>query len=164
MRLRWNCGFTTADTVVSNTERLNHHHIRLRDVPRICPQADCRSHCELIFPFEESSITASATANLTTFIRNTIMPFYTRLEDAAKSLSTTEEDLMELERRSWIAFTHFENTEVTYLRGHQQYRAKFVISLRDRLGLSPEQISKVLENQKPPYSLSTVQEILAKPA
>lgn len=92
------------------------------------------------------------------------MPFYTRLEDAAKSLSTTQEDLMELERRSWIAFTHFENTEVTYLRGHQQYRAKFVISLRDSLGLSPEQISKVLENQKPPYSLSTVQEILAKPA
>jgi hypothetical protein len=91
------------------------------------------------------------------------MPFFIRLEDAARSLSTTKEDLMELERHQWIAFTHFDNSDVTYLKGHQQYRAKFVLSLRDRLGLSPEQISRVLDNQQPPYSLSTVEEILAKP-
>ena len=91
------------------------------------------------------------------------MPFYIRLEDAAKSLSTTKEDLMELEHHHWIEFTRFDNSEVTYLKGHQQYRAKFVLSLRDSLGLSPEQISRVLDNQQPPFSLSTVREILAKP-
>src|SRR5437868_3065081 len=49
--------------------------------------------------------------------RNITMPFFIRLEDAAKSLSTTKEDLVELERHHWIEFTHFDNSEVTYLKG-----------------------------------------------
>jgi len=91
------------------------------------------------------------------------MPFFIRIEDAAKSLSTTTEDLREFEQRGWISFTIFEEAQITYLRGHQQYRAKFIMTLRDRLNLDRAQIAKVLANQEPPYSLADVPDILRMP-
>jgi hypothetical protein len=90
------------------------------------------------------------------------MPFYIRLDDAAKSLHVTADELIAFEKCGWINFTYFPEANITYLKGHQQYRARFILALRDRLKLSPEQISKVLENQKPPYSLADVPEVLKR--
>jgi len=91
------------------------------------------------------------------------MPFFIQMEDAAKSLSTTPENLIDFEKQGCISFTAFENAGITYLKGHQQYRAKFIMTLRDRLKLSPAQIAKMLANRKPPYSLADVPKILKKP-
>ena len=89
------------------------------------------------------------------------MPFFIRIDDAANTLSVTRPLLEEFEQRGWITF--LEKDGITYLRGHQQYRAKFILHLRNRLALSPDQISKVLEHQNAPYSLSAVKQILALP-
>jgi protease II len=89
------------------------------------------------------------------------MPFFIRIDDAAKSLSVTRTVLEEFEDRGWIRFT--KEAEITYLKGDQQYRAKFIVHLRDRLALTPMQISKVLDHQKAPYSLSAVKQILETP-
>ncbi len=89
------------------------------------------------------------------------MPSLIRLENAARSLATTTEVLEEFARLGWITF--FDQHGLLCLKGHQQYRAKFILHLQHKLGLKPDQISKVLENQKPPYSLSDVERILSCP-
>ena len=90
------------------------------------------------------------------------MPFYIRLDDAAKSLNVTADELIAFEECGWINLTYFPEASIPYLKGHQQYRAKFILALRDRLSLSPEQITIVLAQQKPPYSLADVPEILQR--
>jgi hypothetical protein len=89
------------------------------------------------------------------------MPYSIRLEDAARSLATTTEALEDFARRGWITFLDKDGR--TYVKVHQQYRAKFILHLQNTLALTPAQISKVLEQQKPPYSLSDVKRILAHP-
>lgn len=96
-------------------------------------------------------------------LSNRSMPFFIRLEDAAKSLSVSTDILVEFEKQGWISFTYFADAGITYLNGHQHYRAKFIVTLRDRMQLSPQEIAKVLDNQQPPFSLASVSEILAKP-
>lgn len=91
------------------------------------------------------------------------MPFFIRLEDAAKSLSISEDVLVDFEKRGWITFAYMKEADITYLRGREHYKAKFILTLRDRLHLEPEQIAKVLEHEKPPFSLASVPEILARP-
>ncbi len=90
------------------------------------------------------------------------MPFFIQLDDAAKSLNVAPEELVAFEKRGWISVTYFPDTGIPYLKGHQQYRAKFILALRDRFRLSAEQISKVLANQNPPYSLAEVPELLKR--
>lgn len=89
------------------------------------------------------------------------MPTFIPLANAARTLGVSGAVLEEFSSRGWIAFS--EHCGVVYLRGHQEYRAKFILHLRDRLHLSPAQISKVLRHQTAPYSTATVAEVLARP-
>lgn len=89
------------------------------------------------------------------------MPRFIRLENAARALATTTEMLEEFARLGWITF--FDKDGLIYLTGDQQYRAKFILHLQQKLALKPAQIAKVLEQQKPPYSLNDVERILGGP-
>ena len=86
------------------------------------------------------------------------MPYFIRVEDAAQHLGTSVEELCEFQQLGWIDTV--EKDGVSYLRGHQEYRAKFVLALRRRRKLRPEQIAKVLQVQKPPFNMNEVDRIL----
>jgi DNA-binding transcriptional MerR regulator len=87
------------------------------------------------------------------------MPLYRLIEDAARNLNTTVATLHELEERGWI--TVAERNGYRYLAGNQEYKARFVLDLRNRRKLNVLQIDKVLREQKPPYSMPDVDRILA---
>lgn len=86
------------------------------------------------------------------------MPHYIRMEDAARSLDTSLEELRDFEKRGWIAT--LEKDGVSFIRAHQRYRAQFIMDLRRKRHLRPEQITKVLQVQKPPFNLKEVDQIL----
>jgi hypothetical protein len=86
------------------------------------------------------------------------MPYYIQVEDAARTLGTPTEELRQFEQLGWI--TTVEKDGVSYLRGHQEYRARFILDLRRRRRLRAEQIDKVLAAQKPPFNMTDVDRTL----
>ncbi|MBI3683244.1 MAG: hypothetical protein HY235_22965 [Acidobacteria bacterium] len=77
---------------------------------------------------------------------------------AAGNLQTDEETLVEFARKSWIQSV--EKQGVVYVDGHQRYKVRYILHLRNRRKLTDEQISLVLSVQQPPYSAEQVDEIL----
>jgi hypothetical protein len=51
-----------------------------------------------------------------------------------------------------------------FVSGQDEYRARFILHLREKLKLTNKQIGIVLANEKPPYSLDQVPAILARHA
>ena len=87
------------------------------------------------------------------------MPGHQTLATTARTLQTDETTLLEFGRRSWIEIVEKQGT--VYLDGHQRYKAKYILHLRNGRKLTDEQISLVLSVQQPPYSAKEVDEILA---
>ena len=78
----------------------------------------------------------------------------------ASQIESTEEELLDLQRRGWIS-TVQKNGMVFILRRHE-YKARFILHLRYKLRLTNEEISRVLEVQEPPYELKDVPGILRR--
>lgn len=86
------------------------------------------------------------------------MPEYRELCWAATGLQTEIGTLEEFCRKGWIKTV--EKNGTTYIGADQQYRARFILHLRNKLRLSDEQIDLVLKVQKPPYSAAGVLQLL----
>lgn len=88
------------------------------------------------------------------------MPQYTPVDNVTRRLNVTEAKLRELESFGWISIT--EKNGVLWVPGRHEYKAKFILHLQRVLKLNPQQISKVLLAEEPPYSLKDVDRILAE--
>lgn len=87
---------------------------------------------------------------------------YRPLAIAAGNLHTTEDTLTDFNRAGWIGVTVKNGCQ--YISGQDEYRARFILHLRQKLELTNEEIGIVLSNEKPPYSLDQVPSILAQDA
>lgn len=88
------------------------------------------------------------------------MPAYSPVDRVAERLNVTPEQLWEMQRFGWISIVEKDGTP--FIRGHQEYKAKFILHLQQTRKLTPEQISAVLVAEEPPYSLKDVDRILAE--
>lgn len=86
------------------------------------------------------------------------MKDYRSLETAAKHLQTTEAMLVEFGREGWIEFV--SKGGHIYISSQDEYKCRFALHLRLKLGLSDKQIGMVLAKAKAPYSPQQVGEIL----
>ena len=82
------------------------------------------------------------------------------IDHVAVRLNVTPEKLWELQGFGWISIV--EKNGMHFIRGHHEYKAKFILHLQDVLKLTPQQISLVLLADEPPYSLKDVDRILAE--
>ena len=87
---------------------------------------------------------------------------YRPLANAAGNLHVTEDTLIDFNRAGWIDFT--VKNGLRFLSGRDEYRARFILHLRQKLELTNEEIGIVLANQEPPFSLDQVPSILARHA
>jgi len=78
----------------------------------------------------------------------------------ASRIATTEDELRDLASHQWIATTEERGAEC--ISGRNEYKARFVLHLRHRLGLTDEEIERVLDIQEPPYCLKDVPAILGR--
>lgn len=88
------------------------------------------------------------------------MPFYRLVDESARALETTREVLEEFESNGWIRTV--EKNGHRYLAGSEEYKARFILSLQRRLHLDKRQISQILREQKPPYSLQAASQAVAQ--
>ncbi len=88
------------------------------------------------------------------------MPSYLPLGLVARHLHVPESDIKEMLSHGWL--NAVEKNGITFLEGHQEYRARFILALRQRRALSDDQIAYVLDEQAPPYSFDQVDGILAR--
>ena len=89
------------------------------------------------------------------------MPFCPRpLALIASRIATTEDELREMASHQWISTTEVQGAE--FISGKNEYKAKFILHLRHKLGLTNKEIERVLHVQKPPYSLKDVPATLGR--
>jgi hypothetical protein len=88
------------------------------------------------------------------------MPAHIPIDNVADRLNVSAEKLWELQGFGWISIV--EKNGMHFIRGHHEYKAKFILHLQNVLNLTPQQISAVLEAGEPPYSLKDVGRILAE--
>ncbi len=88
------------------------------------------------------------------------MPAHIPIGRVAERLNVTAEKLWELQDFGWISIV--EKNGMHFIRGHHEYKAKFILHLQEVLKLTPQQISTVLLAEEPPYSLKDVGRILAE--
>ena len=88
------------------------------------------------------------------------MKDYRSLETAARHVQATETTLVEFGRAGWIECVSKEGR--IYISSQDEYKCRFILHLRSKLGLSDQQISIVLAKAKAPYSTEQVGEILER--
>jgi hypothetical protein len=90
------------------------------------------------------------------------MKAYRPLEAAVGTLRTDQETLLEFSRAGWIEVI-WKNGRA-FLSSQDEYRARFILHLRQKLKLTDKEIGIVLGSEKPPYSLDRVPAVLARHA
>jgi hypothetical protein len=88
------------------------------------------------------------------------MPAHIPIDHVAERLNVTAEKLWELQGLGWISIV--EKNGIHFIRGHHEYKAKFILHLQNVLKLTPQQISIVLLAEEPPYSCKDIDRILAE--
>jgi hypothetical protein len=86
------------------------------------------------------------------------MQNYQLITNAAEHLRASEKTLLEFGRAGWIAV--IPRNGCLFLSCQDEYRARFILHLRQNLRLTDEQITFVLANEEPPYSVEQVPGIL----
>jgi hypothetical protein len=84
---------------------------------------------------------------------------YRSLETAARQVHATEDTLIEFGRAGWIEFVSREGH--IYLSSQDEYKCRFILHLRLKLGPSDKEIGIVLTKAKAPYSTQQVAEVLS---
>jgi hypothetical protein len=84
---------------------------------------------------------------------------YTLLDRIAKKLGTDEDTLRSFRQLGWISIA--EKGGMEYLAGRQEYKAKFILYLQRERGLDSRDITRVLAEQEPPYSVANVDVVLS---
>jgi hypothetical protein len=85
---------------------------------------------------------------------------YRSLETAARHVQTTEATLLGFGGAGWIELICNEGH--TYISSHDEYKCRFILHLRQKLGLSDKQIGIILAKAKAPYSPEQVVDILER--
>jgi len=85
---------------------------------------------------------------------------YQPLASVAQRLKVGEPDLMDFEQRRWISCVKRNGS--VFLSSRDEYKAKFIVRLRC-LGLTDDEIGKVMDAEEPPYSLARVPNIIGRP-
>jgi hypothetical protein len=88
------------------------------------------------------------------------MNTYQPLSSVAHRLKVSEPDLMDFETRRWISCVR--RNGAVFLASRDEYKAKFIVRLRC-LGLTDDEIGKVMDAEEPPYSLARVPNIIGRP-
>jgi hypothetical protein len=88
------------------------------------------------------------------------MPNYLSLVEVARRLGLSETVVQEMLNQGWL--TAKKRNGISFLDGHQEYRARFILALRAEKTLNDQQISFVLAEQEPPFSFQQVDSILAR--
>jgi len=86
------------------------------------------------------------------------LPGYQQISWAATGLMTDVATLLTFEQKGWIKTV--EKNGMVFLAADQRYRAKYILHLRNKKGLSDAQIDLILSVQKPPYCAAEVDSIL----
>lgn len=84
------------------------------------------------------------------------------VESVARHLKVPLGDIESMLAKGWL--TAVVRDGMTFLDGHQEYIARFILELRKRKSLDDAQVSYVLDQQRPPYSFDQVDRILAEQA
>ena len=90
------------------------------------------------------------------------MPGYQQISWVANWLATDVATLLDFEARGWIKTA--EKNGLVYIAADQRYRAKYILHLRHKKGLTDEQIEFILSVQRPPYSAADVDRLLQERA
>jgi hypothetical protein len=88
------------------------------------------------------------------------MPNYSPLAVVARRLGVAEPAIQEMLELGWLKAERKHG--ISFLDGHQEYRARFILALREKKTLDNSQISFVLGEQDPPFSFQQVDAILAR--
>ena len=88
------------------------------------------------------------------------MPDHRLLSSAAGQLGVQEDVVREFHANGWVKL--IERHGALVISAKEQYKAKYVLHLRNERKLSDTEISLVLEHQTPPYSSKDVDRILAE--
>jgi hypothetical protein len=88
------------------------------------------------------------------------MQNYRALATAAQHIHASEEVLLEFGSAGWIDVVR--KNGLLFISGQDEYRARFILHLRQKLMLDNKQILIVLTYQEPPYSLDQVPDLLAQ--
>ena len=83
---------------------------------------------------------------------------YGQISWVASGLLTDVATLLDFDRRGWIKTV--EKHGSVFIAAEQRYRARYILHLRQKKGLSDEQIAFVLSVQRPPYSVADLDRIL----
>jgi hypothetical protein len=86
------------------------------------------------------------------------MPNYLSIGAVARHLGVPEAAVQEMLDLGWLK-AEMKNG-VRFLSGHQEYRARFILALREKKALSNEEIGFILAEQEPPYSFQLADAIL----
>ncbi len=87
------------------------------------------------------------------------MPGYQQVSWAATGLMTDVATLTDFERKGWIKTV--EKNGSVFIAADQRYRAKYILHLRQKKGLTDRQIELILSVQRPPYCAADVDSILS---
>lgn len=88
------------------------------------------------------------------------MPVYFPIAVVARRLAVADPAIQEMLELGWLRAE--KKNGISFLDGHQEYRARFILALRAKKALDNSQISFVLAEQEPPYSFQQVDAILAR--
>lgn len=88
------------------------------------------------------------------------MRTYVALENVARRLNATKEELLQLNALGWISV--IPRNGALFLEGCDEYKTRFILHLQRSLHLSDEQVAKVLFAQEPPYNIEDVDKILSE--
>jgi len=88
------------------------------------------------------------------------VPGYREISSVATQLVTDVTTLLDFMKRGWIKTA--ERSGSVFIAADQGYRAKYILHLRQKKGLSDQQIELVLSVQRPPYSAADVDRILCE--
>lgn len=80
--------------------------------------------------------------------------------NVAGRLATTEDELRDLATLGWVSTT--EEHGKLFMTGRHEYKAKFILHLRRKLGLTNHEIARVLAVEDAPYSVKDVPAILGR--
>jgi hypothetical protein len=83
---------------------------------------------------------------------------YRSLETAARHVHSTEATLVEFGGLGWIEFVSRQGH--IFISSQDEYKCRFILHLRLKLGLSDREIGIVLAKARAPYSVEQVAQVL----
>ncbi len=85
---------------------------------------------------------------------------YLTVEQVANNLCVSPGMITHFIASGWLSGV--DKNGITFLTSHEEYKARFILHLKQHRKLTDEQIARVLFAQEPPFSLAAVDSILER--